>query len=356
MDLASPTPPEDVPLREGYIKDFISGLPVRATPEEKDAVQVFARRLVEDFGYDKTQIQTRPQFPVRRHPSDSKRSYPVDIAVFSSASRDESELQIVVECKKKNRRDGRRQLELYLTMSHATVGVWFNGNEHLYLRKTYVAGGQILFEELPTLPRKGQRVEDIGKYRRRDLQATPALRPVFRDIRNHLAGNLTGITRDEALAQQIINLLFCKVFDETDKGPDEFVEFRAGVGESPETVHQRILDLFAGVKSRYGDVFSSTDTIEIDPVNIAYVVGELQNYCVAEANRDAIGAAFEVLIGPALRGTEGQFFTPRNVVRMMVDILDPAPNELIVDPACGSGGFLIVALEYVWRRIEQTAA
>jgi type I restriction enzyme M protein len=341
--------------REGYIWDYISGLEVRATPEEVEAVQVFARRLVEDFGYDKEQMQTRPQFHVRRAPSDERKSYPVDIAVFKSSSRAEDELEIVVECKKKNRAEGERQLELYLTMSHASIGVWFNGDEHLYLRKRYLEGGQIAFETMPALPRKGQRLEDIGRYRRKDLLQTQALRPIFRDIRNHLAGNLTGITRDQTLAPQIINILFCKVFDEMDKGPDEYVDFRAGVGEDPETVHERLLDLFASVKDRYGDVFSPTDSIEVDPANLAYVVGELQNYSITEASRDAIGEAFEVFIGPTLRGEEGQFFTPRNVVRMMVEVLDPKSKELVVDPACGSGGFLIVALEHVWRQIEEAA-
>lgn len=342
-------------LPEGYIRDFISGLPVRATPEEVEALQVFARRLVEDFGYPAEHIRTRPQFHVRQRPSDSRRSYPVDIAVFDSAEHSEAHLQVVVECKRKNRREGRQQLEIYLTLSAAEIGAWFNGNDHLYLRKAYVPGGAVVFEELPAFPRYGQRIEDIGRYRRADLLVSQALRPIFRDIRNHLAGNLTGITRDEALAQQIINLLFCKVFDEMDKGPEEYVDFRAGVGESSEIVHQRVMDLFTSVKSRYGDVFSKTDTIEIDPENLAYVVGELQNYSITEASRDAVGDAFEVFIGPALRGTEGQFFTPRNVVRMMVDVLAPQPGELILDPACGSGGFLIVALEYVWRRIEEAA-
>jgi type I restriction enzyme M protein len=342
-------------LPDGYIRDYISGLPVRATPEEVEALQVFARRLVEDFGYPAAHIRTRPQFQVRQRPSDSRRSYPVDIAVFDSPEHSEANLQVVVECKRKNRREGRQQLEIYLTLSAAEIGAWFNGNDHLYLRKTYVPGGAVVFEELPAFPRYGQRIEDIGRYRRADLLVSQALRPIFRDIRNHLAGNLTGITRDEALAQQIINLLFCKVFDELDKGPEEYVDFRAGVGESPETVHQRVMDLFTSVKSRYGDVFSKTDTIEIDPENLAYVVGELQNYSITEASRDAVGEAFEVFIGPALRGTEGQFFTPRNVVRMMVDVLAPQPGELILDPACGSGGFLIVALEYVWRRIEEAA-
>jgi type I restriction enzyme M protein len=341
--------------REGYIWDYVSGVEVRATPEEVEAVQVFSRRLVEDLGYEKAQIQTRPQYHVRRSPSDEKKSYPVDIAVFKSASRADEDLLMVVECKKKKRAEGQRQLELYLSMSHATIGAWFNGADHLYLRKRYLEGGEIVFETLPALPRKGQRVEDIGRYRRKDLLATQALRPIFRDVRNHLAGNLTGITRDETLARQIINLLFCKVFDELDKGPEEYVDFRAGVGEDAEVVHQRILDLFSAVKDRYGDVFSPADTIEVDPENLAYVVGELQNYAVTQATRDAIGDAFEVFIGPTLRGEEGQFFTPRNVVRMMVEILDPKPKELVMDPACGSGGFLIVALEHVWRQIEEAA-
>lgn len=358
--MTSPTIPvvveeEEGALPEGYVRDFISGLPVRATPEEIEAVQVFARRLVEDFGYPREHIQTRPQYHVRRRPSDSGRAYPVDIAVFSSKSHVEDNLRFVIECKRKNRREGRRQLEIYLTMSRAEIGAWFNGDDHLYLAKKYEEGGAILFEELPAFPRYGQRIEDIGRYRRGDLLVSQALRPIFRDVRNHLAGNLTGITRDEALAQQIINLLFCKVFDEMDKGPDEYVDFRAGFGESPDTVHQRIMDLFASVKTRYGDVFSKTDTIEIDPVSLTYVVGELQNYSITEASRDAIGDAFEVFIGPALRGTEGQFFTPRNVVRMMVDVLAPQSGELIMDPACGSGGFLIVALEYVWTAIEAAA-
>ena len=71
-------------------------------------------------------------------------------------------------------------------MSNAYIGAWFNSEEHLYLIKRYVKGGKIVFEELPALPRYGQRVEDIGRYKRKDLQATQALRPVFRDIRNHL--------------------------------------------------------------------------------------------------------------------------------------------------------------------------
>ncbi|HLX60900.1 MAG TPA: N-6 DNA methylase [Planctomycetota bacterium] len=342
--------------KAGYVVDYVSGEHVRGTPEEIDAVQVFARRLVEDYGYDRSQIQTRPQYRVRIRPSDEEKAYPVDIAVFNSAKKTEDELFIVVECKKKDRREGEHQLRLYLDMSAAEVGVWFNGNDHIYLRKIHHRDGKRTYDLLPNIPRKGQRIEDIGLYKRKDLTKPSNLRAVFRDLRNHLAGMTTGITRDEALAQEIINILFCKLLDEQDTNPDDTVTFRAGVGEPHKDVQKRIKILFERVKdAAYGDVFDSTDTIKLDHDSLTYVVGELQNYCITDADRDAIGDAFEVFIGPALRGAEGQFFTPRNVVEMMVRIVDPKPGERVIDPACGSGGFLITALSHVWAQLRAEA-
>lgn len=343
-------------LKAGYVADYISGDPVRGTPEEVEAVQVFARRLVEDYGYARSQIQTRPQYRVRARPSDEEKSYPVDIAVFHSSKKTEDELFMVVECKKKDRKDGEHQLRLYMDMSAAEVGVWFNGDEHVYLRKIHHQGGRRTYEVLPNIPRKGQRIEDIGLYKRKDLTKPSNLKAVFRDLRNHLAGMTTGITRDEALAQEIINILFCKILDEQETPPDETVKFRAGVGESARDVLERIKELFQRVKTEYfEDVFDKGDTIKLDADSLLYVVGELQTYCVMDADRDAIGDAFEVFIGPALRGAEGQFFTPRNVVEMMVRIVDPKPGERIIDPACGSGGFLITALSHVWGALREHA-
>jgi type I restriction enzyme M protein len=343
-------------LKPGYIVDCISGLPVKDTPEERDAVQVFARRLVEDYGYPKEHIQTRPQYRVRKRPSDEEKSYPVDIAVFQSPKKLEEELSMVVECKKKTRKDGVAQLKLYLDMSAAEVGVWFNGDEHEYLRKVHHKDGRRTYEPLPNIPRHGQRIEDIGLFKRKDLKKPSNLKAVFRDLRNHLAGMTTGITRDEALAAEIINILFCKILDEQETAPEETVTFRAGVGETPAAVRKRIQPLFEKVKTDYyEDVFDKADTLKLDNESLAYVIGELQNYCVMDADRDAIGDAFEVFIGPALRGAEGQFFTPRNVVKMMVEILDPKPGDKIIDPACGSGGFLIMALEHVWKQVDAKA-
>src|SRR5688572_20791729 len=97
-DLPAPFIGEDTE-KEGYISDFISGKPVRDTPEERDAVQVFSMALVNDYGYPRNHIQTRPQYRVKSRPSDRKKEYPVDIAVFTSERRKDSEAYIVVECK-----------------------------------------------------------------------------------------------------------------------------------------------------------------------------------------------------------------------------------------------------------------
>lgn len=337
------------------IIDFITGEPVIATPEEVNAVQPFVKRLVEDFGYSKQEIITHPQYRIRRRPSDESKSYPVDLAVFSSDAKSDSMLFMIVECKQPKREEGRKQLEIYLDLCSAMIGVWFNGEQHCYLQKYVNEKGINAYREIPLIPIKGQRIEDIGKFYRRDLKPSLNLRSVFKDIRNHIAGYTTGVTRDEVIAGEIINLLFCKIYDEINTAPDEIVEFRHGINEPAKHVADRSKALFINVRKDYRDVFQETDIITLDDKTIAYVVGELQRYCITEAERDIIGEAFEVFIGPALKGSQGQFFTPRNIVRTAIEIMNPGPNDKILDPACGSGGFLIVALEHVWNNLAEEA-
>ena len=337
---------------DNTIIDYISGLEVKATPEEIDAVQVFAKQLVEDYGYPKEYMQTHPQHRVKVRPSDTKKEYPVDIAVFKNDKRDESDIYIVVECKKKNSKDGRTQLENYLTLSNAYLGVWFNGEERIFIRKFVKPNGQIIFEPIPNIPQFGQRVEDIGKFTRQDLKPTHNLKAIFKSIRNYLAANTVGATRDEVLAQQLINLIFCKLYDEKYTAPDQIVKFRAGVDEKPKEVEKRILDLFKEVKTNVPEVIDDEDRISLDTNSIVYVVGELQNYSLMNSERDVVADAFETFIGHALKGGQGQFFTPRNVVKMIVDILAPKETDKIIDPACGSGGFLIDALKAVWEQAD----
>ena len=345
------------PSKKEGVRDYVSGQWVRSgVKEHEEAVNIFSQRLVEELGYSKLQVQTIPQFRVKVSPSGQEK-YPVDITVFKDEKKSYDNVFILVECKQPNRKDGRKQLDIYLNLVPSVeIGVWFNGKEHLYLWKTRDSKTQRwAWIEIPDIPKRGQRVEDIGLYKRKNLEAPKNLKAVFNDIRNHLAGNITGITRDEAIAQEIINLLFCKIYDEVNTLQEQQITFRAGVNEPKENVKQRLVNLFEKVKKEYDNVFEKEDLIKFDADSIVYVVGELQKYAIIKAERDAVGDAFEVFIGPALRGGEGQFFTPRNVVRMAIEMLDPNTDDYIIDPACGSGGFLIVALEYVWSKLDKEA-
>lgn len=339
-------------LKEGYIRDYISGQQVKATAEEVEAVQVFSKMLVEDYGYPKENIQTRPQYRVKASPSDTK-GYPVDIAVFSNSEKNDKDTYIIIECKKKTRKDGLDQLKDYLKFSNAYLGVWFNGNETLFLRKIEKEGKVLFSEDIPNIPNYTQRLQDIGLFKRKDLKPTHNLKSRFISIRNYLAGNAVGITRDEELARQIINLILCKLYDEKFTKPEDKVQFRAGIEEDTKDIANRIKARFEETKNVYPDVLSPNDQIELDDKSLSYVVGELQNYSLMEAERDVVGDAFEVFIHRALKGGQGQFFTPKNVVKAAIKILDIDTSEKVIDPACGSGGFLIEALKYQFKKIEQ---
>lgn len=119
-------------MKDGYICDYIAGTEVKGTPEEIQAVQPFSRMIVEDYGYPKNLIITHPQYRVKVRQSDSKKEYPVDIAVSSDTDKSDDDIYIIVECKKKTRKDGRSQLEDYLRFCKAQLGVWFNGEERFF--------------------------------------------------------------------------------------------------------------------------------------------------------------------------------------------------------------------------------
>lgn len=197
------------------------------------------------------------------------------------------------------------------------------------------------------------RAAEIDKPRRiilrKDLRPTNNLKTIFREIRDYFAGNVTGITRDEKIAQNIMRLLFCKIYDEKTTPIDELVEIANRPNEDLHIFHGRICRVFDEVKQKYPDIFERFDEIEINPNDLSYIISKFEEHSILDADRDIIADAFEELIGRAFRGGEGQFFTPRNIVQMMIDILQPLANEKIIDPACGSGGFLAHILQHLLK-------
>lgn len=339
---------------KGQIEDFVSGVAVAAGDEEVSATQPFSRLLVEDYGYPKANIQTRPQWRVKASPSAKTKGVPVDIAVFGSDSHSDSNLYMIVECKAPTESfddSADNQLFNYLNWSSAEIGVWTNGAEHKIYHKVN-QGGKLVYRQLPTLPKYGEAVSEIGRHVREDLRPPQNLQQIFRTIRAHLAGNAKGTTRDEDIAKQMINLIFCKIYDEKFTPGKEKVTFRAEVEESEYDILKRIDGLFRSVKLKYKEVFAESDVLSLDASSVKYVVGALQDFCLIEAGRDAIGEAFEVFVGGTLKGDQGQFFTPRNVIQLMVEIANPAPDAQTIDPACGAGGFLIETLRHKWASLE----
>jgi len=184
---------------------------------------------------------------------------------------------------------------------------------------------------------------------KKDLQPINNLKIIFRDVRDYFAGNVTGITRDEKIVQNIMRLLFCKIYDEKTKHSEQLIDFGNRPNEDVRDFASRITKLFESVKDKYKDIFEKDEEIEILPTDLSFIVSKLEDFYLLDADRDIIADAFEELIGTAFRGGEGQFFTPRNVVQMMIDVLQPQSNEKIIDPACGSGGFLAHILQHLLK-------
>src|SRR6185369_3358485 len=117
-------------------------------------------------------------------------------------------------------------------------------------------------------------------------------------------------------------------------------------------VKARIDKLFSAVKDDYPTIFPINESTELNPPVLAYLVSQLQMYSLLESDVDVKGHAYEEIVGANLRGDRGEFFTPRNICNMAVAMLDPSEQQVILDPACGTGGFLIAAMNHVIEKIR----
>lgn len=335
----------------GKILDYITEREIKNTPEEREAVQPFLKILHQDYGYPKEMLQSHPQYRVKSHPSD-KKGFPIDIAVFEKI-RGKKQLKIVVECKKKDKKDGIEQLKIYLKFCEAEIGIWFNGNELVCIKKNEQSGN-ITFDEIPSFPKANEKLDEIGLYKRKDLKSTHNIKDIFRQIRGYIVANSSGVNRDEMIAKEMIHLILCKIYDERFTAEDDMLTFRASLADDKDEVKARITSLFDEVKEKYKDVLAKTDEIEFDGNTLKYIIGLMQHICIIDTDRDTIADAFEVFIGYSLKGSQGQFFTPKNIVKLMVEIVNPQSNQIVIDPSCGSCGFLVESLKHIWKQIELT--
>jgi type I restriction enzyme M protein len=355
LDITAPpveTKHESVP--EGKVPDFLTGKFWKDTAEEY-VRQNIEKALVRQYRYIPKDCW--PEFRIKVG-SSTKR---VDIVIFRDGMEHKQEnTYILVETKQPGanphaKKDGIAQLQSYMAACvNAEYGLWTNGEQRFCFAKR-TAQGKHSFEELTDIPAFGQTEEDAQRPKRKDLMPATGdnLLFAFRRCHNYIAGT-EGMQKPEAF-WELLKIIFCKIEDER----SGVLHFYATPTERTDAIaaaaaKTRIQKIFTEqVVKKYPTFFGLNDqTIELKPNVVAYIVSELQRYSLLLSPVDVKGVAYEEIVGSNLRGDRGEFFTPRNACRMAVTMLDPKPTERLLDPACGTGGFLITAMNHALHHIE----
>lgn len=347
--------PLSVIVQQGKVLDYIDGTTQRQETPEEYVRQEIAKSLVREYGYEKKDIAV--EFTLRMGTKKPR----ADLVIFDE---DEQHIQscayIIVECKSDkikhtDRKDGVEQLQSYMAACpNAVYGMWTNGIER-YCYRRVDKQGKVDFEEILDIPEKGRTGEDIDRPRFEQLKAasSDALLFAFQRCHNYIAGN-QGLQKPEAF-WELLKIIFCKIHDERSSDEIKFYATsteRQGMNGKIK-VKKRFDGLFDELKGDYPSIFRDNDVIELDHNVLAYIVSQLQLYSLLESDVDVKGRAYEEIVGSNLRGDRGEYFTPRNICQMAVDMLDPNERQLILDPACGTGGFLITAMNHVINKIRK---
>lgn len=335
-----------------------SGLTQRNETPEEYVRQEIAKSLVREYQYAKAEIAVECTLAV------GSRKPRADLVVFEPGQPHKQErARIIVECKSQkirsnDRNDGVGQLQSYMAACpNVLYGMWTNGLERFCFKRVD-NDGQIEFAEIPDLPTKGRSEDEAERPRFDQLKAasSDALLFAFRRCHNYIAGN-QGLQKPEAF-WELLKLIFCKIHDE--RNSDEVQFFATSVERHSLNgqikAKQRINGLFGEVKAEYNTIFRENEAIDLNGEVLTYIVSQLQMYSLLESDIDVKGRAYEEIVGSNLRGDRGEFFTPRNICKMAVQMLDPGERQLIIDPACGTGGFLITAMNHVIEKIRAAEA
>ena len=325
-------------------------------PEEKVRAEFYSE-LIYKYKYEPKRIGLEVEVP-RRKPSDR-----ADIVVYEDDNGKKP--YIVVECKK----DGISEAEI----KQAIEQVFGNANS---LRSKYaimVAGSvRIAFDvaNYPPSEREKNIISDIpiryGKVPKYTFKkGAPEVvfgvgdRDLKKPTRQELLNKFQqchdiiweGGKRNPAEAfDEMSKLMFCKIWDErwiTKKG--QYYQFQIGTHETKKEVAGRVREIYRKAQELEPGVF--VEPIKLGDSIIYSVVQILQEVSLSKADLDAKGEAFEHFLGKIFKGEMGQYFTPREIVRFMVSFLEPNEFDYVIDPACGSGGFLLEVLEQIRNKL-----
>ena len=347
--------------QKGYIELLNEGTTIcyvapdkkhRFTDPEEQVRARFYVELIELFQYSQNRIDLEVTVP-RRTPSDR-----ADIVVFQD---DEKKNPfIVVECKKDETSEAEFKQAIEQAFGncnslggHYAVVVAGNTRRSFDVKnhkprersENIIAAPPIRYDIVQEWRyRKGDPNWELSIIDRGDL--IRVLEKCHQTLWQ--GGRLTPTDAFDELAK----ILFIKIRDEKKaRREGEPYDFQIKTHETAKSVANRINRLYQEAKAQDPEVF--TEDIEIDENRLFSVVNHLQGISLNQTDLDVKGVAFERFLGNFFKGEIGQFFTPRDVVEFMVDMVTPHHEELILDPACGSGGFLLHAMDYIRKQASE---
>lgn len=339
-----------------------------AKPEEK-VRQRYICILVNEYGYSLNQMAQELKVNNSRRGQGKARA---DIVIWKNKKDkdDKKAAFIVVECKAENvkiRVEDYYQGYNYASWAHAEFFVTTNEKETKFFNVDPAYLPQKL-EEVVAIPTAAD-VDDARKIEQIKNQTKTFTREEFTKVLqacHNIIRNNDKLS-PEAAFDEISKLLFMKIrYERQQRGTKVFTkeEYEAQAKNYEKNVRPGLKrkgidqpymqNLFDTTKVEFQDdhLFEDNDEIKIRENSFTQILEKLQSYNLSDTQDDVKGIAFEQFLGTTFRGELGQFFTPRTIVDFMTEILDPQEGEVICDPTCGSGGFLIKAFEYVREKIE----
>jgi len=172
----------------------------------------------------------------------------------------------------------------------------------------------------------------------------------FEDIHNYLYAN-DGLSEQQAL-EEIVKILFIKYCDEKNKVSNFYITKNELNQSNKSAFYRRINCLFESTKQKYKVFFDNNDKLELSRQSLLFVINKLQKVYFTGSAKDANGLAFQKFLCRHAKGGRGQFFTPDPVIDFCVEIIQPKPYETIIDPACGTGGFLFSSLGFIRKNFR----
>lgn len=308
----------------------------KSSPEEI-VRQLWVYKLLNYYGYKKEQIEL--EVPVQFGTEVNTKF--ADIAVYRDETKET--VKLLFEIKKPKRKDGIEQLKTYLGAKGNPIGIWSNGTDRLVLYKPQNKD----FDTLSEIPKINEEEKDVLDIKRTlgQLKTSYNFKKIIQDLEELVLAD-SGV--DEF--NEIFKIIFAKIWDEKEANenkrtrPNKEVEFKKF--EDPELTYDTINGLFQRACKEWQGVFEDNENIKLRKDHLQVCIGPVEPVRLMGSNLRIMDDAFEYLLPTEAKKKKGQFFTPRHVIEMCVRMMNPKYDEYVMDPSCGSAGFLLHAMEW----------